>query len=623
MYRALRHNTYYFGDDRMSLEYFDDNELVYQAKVAAKDIVNAKYEVAKKVGDFLFLAHSEEEFYQRAIAIDQILDSTATRRLASVSDSKAKLVKALYQEWELKHASCESCGSANFNLPERVAFPITPTEQTTGKAGTHRSGRLWDKWALLIRGEEGGPLKASRPFENSGGQQRNTAKDDNNRAKLNHLVIQNSIGRLDDPEVLKMVKPDSVVWMDPYGLYDRNKRPKFDDIRGKKEEAPTPNSADSTNFISMMGRVAGRRDLGNQGIFLTHHKCTGESFRGFNGNTTGAFPQCTHVHHEGDGCGVGVTERTPDGSIQPGCNKQHLVVTAMTPQLFGEPPKQPGELSRLSPIPLIEHEVRDDKRHTPAALKGLMDKAITPEQGEAEAYTNPTQEQVGEVPLDRMFLMPDEAADRTNHYLNLYHKSLGGEGAHPATLDEFQIGDRTHHVGDIVAVPKGPGLRGAETSPNLGVVVGATAHRNGQYTRFARQNGLGANTDNDASRVASTPGEYSLIVHRLHDPISGGSQPNAMDPNTSQILNGVNEVTQHFPSAQVDTVEPFASKNLGKKGPSGPGSLMSRLYDRLKATQLVRNARPQKVRYDKPKTVKPMRGDLDVSSFDLSSLFNE
>ncbi len=590
----------------MALEYSDDNELVYQAKQAAKDIVSAKYEVTKKVGDFLFLAHSDEEFYQRAAVVDSILDSTSTRRLASVSDSKAKLVKALFQEWELKHASCESCGSENFKL----AFPITPTEQTAAGAGPTRRGRLWDRWSLIKKNQDpNGPEFL-----------RTTLKDNRLNKSITDQVVASSIGRLDDPEILKQVTPDSVVWMDPYGLYGRNKQPNFDSVRGKKQQPQTEDAADSNKFISMMGRVVGRRDLGNQGIVLTHHRCTGQSFRGFDDNKTGTFPQCTHIHHEGDGCGVGVNEKTPEGSVQPGCNMPHLVVSAMTPQMFIDPPSKEGESVKFSPTPNLENEVPDPDR-TPADISAAVKNAVRPEQGEAVGYKAPTQEQVGEAPLDRMFLMPPEVSQRANDFSNNYHRSHGGSGDHPSISDEFQIGDRTHRVGDIVAVPKGRGQRGPELSSHLGVVVGASTHQNGQYTRFDMNNGRVPNTSNDLSAASSTPGEYSLLIHRLHAPKSGGSTPNAIDPSSNQIIGGVNEVTQYFPSSQVETIEPFSAKSLGKKPPTGPGSLMSRMYGRLKAVQAVRNAKPQKVRTEKPRTVNQSNPISDISMVDLDSLF--
>lgn len=592
----------------MALEYSDDNELVYQAKQAARDIVNAKYEVTKKVGDFLFLAHSDEEFYQRAAVVDSILDSTSTRRLASVSDSKAKLVKALFQEWELKHASCESCGSENFKL----AFPITPTEQTAAGAGPTRRGRLWDRWSLIKKNPEPkGPAFL-----------RTTLQDTSRNKGLTDQLVASSVGRLDDPEVEKKFVPGSVVWFDQYGLYGRDKKPNFDSVRGKKQQPETDRAADLTNFISMMGRAVGRRDLGNQGLIYTHHRCTGQSFRGYDDNQTGVFPQCTHIHHEGDGCGVGVNEKAPEGSVQPGCNKPHVVVTALTPQLFVDPPEKEGDTPKFSPIPDLRDEVPDPDK-TPADISAAVKNAVRPEQGEAVGYKPPTHEQVGEPPLDRLFLMSPEVADMADEFVNRYHRSHGGTGDHPSTLDQFQIGGKTYRVGDIVAVPKGRGQRGPEMSPHLGIVVGTSVHQNGQYTRFDMNNGRVPNTNNDLSAASSTPGEYSLLVHRLHAPKSGGSTPNAIDPSSNQIIGGVNEATQYFPSSQVETIEPFSAKSLGKKPPTGPGSLMSRMYGRLKAVQAVRNAKPQKVRTEKPRTVNKSNPISNISMEDLNALFTQ
>ncbi len=612
----------------MSLEYSDDNELVYQAKAAAKDIVNAKYEVTKKIGDFLFLAHSEEEFYQRATTVDQILESTSTRRLASVSDSKAKLVKALFQEWEIKHASCDGCNPVNFNLPERVAAPILPAEKTTQQVGPARSGKLWDKWSLIGKKKDGTGMFRRNPFEEKDerGNPAVSPKDrDIAKANISGQIIGNSLGRLDDPEVLKKVTPGSALWIDPYGLYGSDKKRKFSGIRGRREQVSPENSsnmAEASDFTAMIGRVPGRASLGNAGIFLTHHKCTGNSFRGFNGNQTGSFPQCQHEHHEGDGCGL-TSAVAEEGSMQPGCGKQHLIVSAMTPQLFLNPKNaETGSPTPPSPLPYMEDEQPKSRSEIkPSELQRQINQSKSSEQAEALSYTNPTQEQVGEIPLDRMFLLhPDDAA-RFAETLDQYHQSHGGEGRHPANLETFKIGDKTHQVGDIVSLRQGEASRHPGTENGLGVVVGATAHRNGKFTRFARNHGLGANTDNDSSRVDSKPGEYSLMIHRLNDPVSGQLKPSAVDPDTNQVIpNQVNETTQHYPSSNVETIDPFDTKNLGKGQKPGPGGAMSKLYNRLKTVQSTFRSKPKPVRTEQPKTVKPTRGDLDTATLDLSDI---
>jgi hypothetical protein len=639
----------------MSLEYSDDNELIYQAKAAAKNIVNAKYEVTKQVGDFLFLAQSEEEFYQRVNAIDPIIESTSTRRLASVSDSKAKLVKALFQEWEIKtakevstqdekdkedaiseasevqkkskeekEASAKGSSEINFSLPERVASPILPTEKTTQQVGPSRSGKLWDKWSLIAKKKDGSPGFVRRnPFEEKderGNPKMSPEQRDVTKVGLTDHIIGNSLGRLDDPETLSKVTPGSAVWIDPHGLYGPDKKRTFDSIRGRKEQVnPDANEADASDLTAMVGRVPGVHSLGNAGIFLTHHRCTGNSFRGFNGNQTSSFPQCQHVHHEGDGCGL-TSAVAEEGSLQPGCGKQHLVVTAQTPQLFNQPGnKETGEPAKLSPMPWMEDERPKSKSEiNPSELQRQMNQAKSPEQAEALSYTNSTQEQVGEIPLDRAFLLhPDDAA-RYSAALDRYHTNHGGEGQHPANLDEFQIGDRTHRVGDIVSLQQGDAARHAGTENDLGIVTGASSHQNEQNVRFGKNHGRGANTDNDSSRVDARPGEYSLMVHRLNNPISGQLRPTAVDPDTNQISpTPVNETTQYYPSANVDTVEPFDAKKLGK------GGSISKLYSRLKTVQASFKSKPTPSRDEKPKTMKPSRGNLDMSTLDLSDLFGD
>jgi hypothetical protein len=622
----------------MSLEYSDENELVYQAKAAAKDIINAKYEVSKKAGDFLFLAHSEEEFYQRASAIDQIIDSTATRRLASVSDSKSKLIKALFQEWEIKHASCDDCGQENFSLPEKVAAPIFPVEKTTQQAGPARSGKLWDKWVFLKKKKDQDGLIRDAPFEKKDERGMPLIKPEQRDTYMSGItdkIIANSLGRLDDPEVYKQALPGSAIWVDPYGLYGPDKKPTFSGLRGRREErGESPEDrkgiVDASKLTAMVGRIHGRRDLGNEGIFLTHHKDTGNSFRGFNGNQTGSFPPAQHKHCNGDGCGLETytapdgTVIAPEGSMQPGSGKQHIIATVQTPQIYSQQEHdENGNPTKLSmiPLPYLEKEQpRDLSGVNKSELQRQKNQAKTPAQAEALYYTNPTQEQTGEIPLERAFLLHHEDAEKFANVLDQYHQGNGGTGRHPANLDEFNIGGRTHHVGDIVALRQGEGARHPGAENDLGVVVGASSHPNGQYVRFGRNHGLGPNTDNDSSRVSSKPGEYSLIVHRLNSPISGRLRPTAVDPDTNKLVpNPVNETTQYYPSDNVDTVESFDSKRYSNKKnyPKGP---VHGLYSRLKTLQNSFNAKPAPTPSEKPKTVGPSRKNLNVTDLDLNDL---
>ena len=89
---------------------FDDSQaIVFQAKTAGKALIAAKYETIQATGDFLFNAHSDLEFARRCEMIDDQLSGIAYNKLASLSDSKTKLVKALHTEWSLRHAKCEEC----------------------------------------------------------------------------------------------------------------------------------------------------------------------------------------------------------------------------------------------------------------------------------------------------------------------------------------------------------------------------------------------------------------------------------------------------------------------------------------------------------------------------------
>ena len=91
-----------------SLFDFDNSQdLVFQAKTAGKQIISAKHEALTKLGAFLFLAHSDNEFALRCQMFDNDITAIANRRLATVSDSKGKLVRALHAEWTIRHATCK------------------------------------------------------------------------------------------------------------------------------------------------------------------------------------------------------------------------------------------------------------------------------------------------------------------------------------------------------------------------------------------------------------------------------------------------------------------------------------------------------------------------------------
>ena len=594
----------------MSLEYSDENELIYQAKAAAKDIVSAKYEVTKKVGDFLFLAHSEEEFYQRATSVDPIIDSTSTRRLASVSDSKSKLVKALLQEWEIKHASCEDCDPVNFSLPGRVASPVLPQDR--------KSRKLWDKWSIVTKKRDGSggaerrfPLEENNPKTNKpyDAFQKNTIK-----LGILDKAIGGSLGRADDPEVAKQINDKSVFWVDPNGLYGSDKKRTANSLKGRSSEGKPSDSIDPSKILSMVATPFSDPSSGSNGIMKTHHKCTGNTFRGFDSGSD-SFKQCTHEHKEGDGCGL-TSAVAADSSTQPGCGQHHIIAKIQTPSFVNVPSGEGG--STIGAIPHMEGEQEKDLSGlTPSARQMHINRSKMPGGSESDNFTNPTEEQSGEIPPNRLFLMhPDQAAG-WNKAHDDYHVRTGGTGKHPSNLSSFQIGDKTHRVGDIVSTVRKWGNSEPRTENNLAVVLGASSHRNGEHVRLGRSEGLSPNTGGDSSMSASTPGEYSLILHRLDSPTTGSREHplTAVDPDTNQILpHSVHETTQYYPSSDVDTVAPFDAKKSGKGGS---------LYSNLKTVQSTFKSKAEPVRNEKPKTVKPSRDNLDLSTLDLGSLFGD
>jgi len=90
-------------------DYDDSVNMAFDAKLAGKKLVTAKHELLTNTGDFLFMAHSDKELAFRMQMVEEDIERTAHRRLANVSDSKAKLVRAVHEEWQLRHASCQFC----------------------------------------------------------------------------------------------------------------------------------------------------------------------------------------------------------------------------------------------------------------------------------------------------------------------------------------------------------------------------------------------------------------------------------------------------------------------------------------------------------------------------------
>ena len=90
-------------------DYDDSVNLAFDAKIAGKNLVTAKHELLQKTGDFLFLAHTDKELAYRMQMVESDIEKVAYRKLANVSDSKAKLVRAVYDEWQIRHASCNMC----------------------------------------------------------------------------------------------------------------------------------------------------------------------------------------------------------------------------------------------------------------------------------------------------------------------------------------------------------------------------------------------------------------------------------------------------------------------------------------------------------------------------------
>jgi hypothetical protein len=93
---------------------FDNDDKVnaiFNTKTAGKQLVIAKHDVLGKTGEFLFLAHSDREFALRCQMVEREIENAAHLKMSTVSDGKAKLVRALFEEWQLRHANCAVCKS--------------------------------------------------------------------------------------------------------------------------------------------------------------------------------------------------------------------------------------------------------------------------------------------------------------------------------------------------------------------------------------------------------------------------------------------------------------------------------------------------------------------------------
>jgi len=105
-------------------DYDDSLDLAFEAKTAGKNLVTAKHEVLTKTGEFLFLAHSDKEFALRCQMVEKDIESAAKRKMATVSDSKFKLVRALHEEWTIRHANCQPCKVAFMGMTFSGPCPI-------------------------------------------------------------------------------------------------------------------------------------------------------------------------------------------------------------------------------------------------------------------------------------------------------------------------------------------------------------------------------------------------------------------------------------------------------------------------------------------------------------------
>ena len=124
-------------------DYDDSVNLAFDAKIAGKKVVAAKHELLTKTGDFFFMAHSERELAQRMQMVEEDIEKVAYHKLSNVSDSKAKLVRAVLDEWQLRHASCSMCKTAALGNPHSK-MSTCPSCGTRGPNATGAYGTCPD-----------------------------------------------------------------------------------------------------------------------------------------------------------------------------------------------------------------------------------------------------------------------------------------------------------------------------------------------------------------------------------------------------------------------------------------------------------------------------------------------
>jgi hypothetical protein len=265
----------------------------------------------------------------------------------------------------------------------------------------------------------------------------------------------------------------------------------------------------------------------------------------------------------------------------------------------------------MGAYPFLADEEEKDLSDVPAQNRQVVMQRRQKSGITADDMIHPSMEQVGAVPPHRAFLMHPDQSAAFGPEEDRYHTETGGEGSHPAHLDEFKIGDKTHRVGDIVSLTSSWGGAEPRTENNLGVVAGVSSHRNTEHFSLGKRRGLSPNTE--ASTRGGVPGEYSLIIHRLNDPKAGKTRytPTGVDPDSGKIVSDINEETQYYPSSAVDTVQQYQKSKSGTP---------SKLYSTMKKIQSTFKARPVTERVEKPKTVKPGRGALDLSMLDLNDI---
>lgn len=123
---------------------------VARSKQAGREIIAAKHEATKRLGSFLTNAADDAEFDARLEnpEVQEVLDDAVEHHMATVTDPKAKLIRALKVAWEQKQADGQTCSVCGDSIAKDPAGENPSTwHHTNGTSHDHEAKPGSDKEA--------------------------------------------------------------------------------------------------------------------------------------------------------------------------------------------------------------------------------------------------------------------------------------------------------------------------------------------------------------------------------------------------------------------------------------------------------------------------------------------